>query len=44
MYSNERGIGGIFENSTKRRQLAKKSLGENLKDEKFVELFKNKII
>lgn len=44
MYSQERGIGGVFESVNKRRQLAAKSLGENLHNSKFVEYFKDKLI
>jgi proteasome assembly chaperone (PAC2) family protein len=44
MYSSERGIGGVFETPHRRKHLAAKSLQENLKNEKFVELFKEKLI
>lgn len=44
MYSQERGIGGVFESSARRRQLAAKSLADNLHNSKFVEYFKDKLI
>ena len=44
MYSQERGIGGVFETPARRRQLAAKSLAENLQNPKFVEYFKEKLI
>lgn len=44
MYSQERGIGGVFETPARRKQLAAKSLAENLHSPKFVEYFKDKLI
>lgn len=44
MYSQEKGIGGVYESPTRRKQLASKSLLENLQNPKFVEYFKNKLI
>lgn len=44
MYSNERGIGGLFYSSSKRKALAKKSLKNNLANPQFVHLFKEDLL
>ena len=40
MYSQERGIGGVFDTPARRRQLAARSLAENMQNPIFVEYFK----
>lgn len=44
MYSNERGIGGVFNSASRRKTLAKKSLANNLATPLFVQLFKEKLL
>jgi ubiquitin-conjugating enzyme E2 J2 len=44
MYANEKGIGGIFDSLTRRKNLAKKSLSNNIANPLFVSLFKEKLI
>lgn len=40
MYTNEKGIGGVFESASRRKNLAKKSLQNNLGNPLFTHLFK----
>ncbi len=40
MYTNEKGIGGLFDPVSRRRTLAKKSLGNNLGNPLFIQIFK----
>jgi ubiquitin-conjugating enzyme E2 J2 len=40
MYTNEKGIGGVFDSSSRRKTLAKKSLANNLGSPLFNKLFK----
>ena len=40
MYTNEKGIGGIFDSVSKRKTLAKKSLVNNLASPLFLQIFK----
>jgi hypothetical protein len=44
MYTNEKGIGGVFDSNVRRRTLAKKSLQNNLGNPLFVSLFKEKLL
>ena len=44
MYANEKGIGGIFDSLTRRKNLARKSLSNNIANPLFVSLFKEKLI
>jgi hypothetical protein len=40
MYTNEKGIGGVFDSTARRKALAKKSLQNNLCNPLFLRLFK----